>query len=72
MHDNPHLGRPLAELEISAATVNALATAGITTVRELVQRTQADLLKTKQIGRKSLREVMSALEDLGLVLGTKL
>ncbi len=70
--ENRELNRSVDELEMSVRTANALVNARITTIRELVQRTEADLLKTKDFGRKSLLEVKDILSRLGLSLGMRL
>ncbi|HKS40562.1 MAG TPA: DNA-directed RNA polymerase subunit alpha C-terminal domain-containing protein [Blastocatellia bacterium] len=59
----------LDELGIAAHTYNALEKAGITTVRKLVRRTKADLLKLNNFGGKSLAEIIGILDPLGLRLG---
>ena len=57
---------------MSVRTANALVNARITTIRELVQRTESDLLKSKDFGRKSLQEVKAILAEMGLMLGMRL
>jgi hypothetical protein len=69
---NPYLERLVDELELSVRTANALANAQITTIGQLVQRTEADLLKTKDFGRKSLLEIKEILAEMGLSLGMRL
>ncbi|HUJ74719.1 MAG TPA: DNA-directed RNA polymerase subunit alpha C-terminal domain-containing protein, partial [bacterium] len=51
---------------------NCLKNANITTIRELVQKTEQEMLKTKNFGRKSLNEIKHILETMGLSLGMKL
>ena len=69
---NENLFRPVEELELSVRAANCLQNADIKYVGELVQRTEADMLKTKNFGRKSLNEIKEILEDMGLSLGLKL
>jgi len=69
---HPHLDRSVDELEMSVRTANALQNANIQTIRDLVQRTEADLLKSKDFGRKSLKEVKEILGEMGLMLGMRL
>jgi hypothetical protein len=69
---NPYLDRLVDELELSVRTANALQHANITTIRQLVQRTESELLKGKNFGRQSLREVKEILAELGLQLGMRL
>lgn len=66
--DDP-LDRRVDELEMSIATANALQRAGITTIRELAARTEAELLQSGHFGGKSLRELSAILADLGLRFG---
>ena len=51
---------------------NCLKNANIRTIRELVQKTEADMLKTKNFGRKSLNEIKDILQTMGLGLGMRL
>ena len=69
---NQNLFRPVSELELSVRSANCLKNANITLIGELVQKTEAEMLKTKNFGRKSLNEIKSILEDMGLSLGMKL
>lgn len=69
---NENLFRPVSELELSVRSANCLKNANITLIGELVQKTEAEMLKTKNFGRKSLNEIKSILEDMGLSLGMKL
>lgn len=69
---NENLFRPVSELELSVRSANCLKNAKITLIGELVQRTEAEMLKTKNFGRKSLNEIKVILESMGLHLGMKL
>jgi DNA-directed RNA polymerase subunit alpha len=69
---NQNLFRPVSELELSVRSANCLKNANITLIGELVQKTEAEMLKTKNFGRKSLNEIKGILEDMGLALGMKL
>ena len=69
---NQNLFRPVSELELSVRSANCLKNANISLIGELVQKTEAEMLKTKNFGRKSLNEIKSILEDMGLSLGMKL
>jgi len=69
---NENLFRPVSELELSVRSANCLKNANITMIGELVQKTEAEMLKTKNFGRKSLNEIKAILEDMGLSLGVKL
>jgi DNA-directed RNA polymerase subunit alpha len=60
------------ELELSVRSANCLKNAGIRTLRELVQRTEKDMLETKNFGRKSLNEIKEILREKGLAFGMKL
>ena len=66
------LMRSVEDLELSVRSANCLKNAGINTIGELVQRTEADMLKTKNFGRKSLSELKDILSEYGLVFGMKL
>ena len=66
------LDRSLDELELSMRTANALMGANLRSLRELVQRTEGELLKLPGFGRQSLREVKEVLAELGVSLGMKL
>ncbi|MEO1130557.1 MAG: DNA-directed RNA polymerase subunit alpha [Planctomycetota bacterium] len=66
------LNMPIGELDLSVRASNCLESARINTVAELVQRTEADLLKVRSFGKTSLREVKRKLQDLGLSLGMPL
>lgn len=66
---NPNLYRRVDELELSVRSANCLANANIKFLGELVQKTEAEMLKTKNFGRKSLNEIKETLTELGLTLG---
>jgi DNA-directed RNA polymerase subunit alpha len=68
---NENLDRSVEELELSVRSYNCLKNANITTIRELVQKTEQDMLKTKNFGRKSLNEIKEILNSMGLGLGMK-
>lgn len=68
---NEHLFKSIDDLELSVRATNCLRSANIATVGELVQRTEADMLKTKNFGRKSLDEIKSVLLNMGLDFGMK-
>ncbi len=68
---NENLYLPVEELDLSVRSANCLQTAGIRYIGELVQRTEEDLLRTKNFGRKSLNEIKQVLGDMGLSLGMK-
>jgi DNA-directed RNA polymerase subunit alpha len=63
------LSMPVQELELSVRASNCLESAKIETVRELVQKTDADLLAIRSLGKTSLREIKRKLADIGLSLG---
>jgi DNA-directed RNA polymerase subunit alpha len=69
---NEHLYRSVDELELSVRSNNCLKNANIRTIGELVQKTEAEMLKTRNFGKKSLNEIKSILADMGLSLGMKL
>ncbi len=60
------------ELELSVRSANCLKNAGIRTLRELVQKTEKEMLETKNFGRKSLNEIKEILREKGLAFGMKL
>ncbi|HNZ02635.1 MAG TPA: DNA-directed RNA polymerase subunit alpha [Myxococcota bacterium] len=66
------LYRLVEELDLSVRAQNCLQTAGIKYVGELVQRTEQEMLKTRNFGRKSLKEIKDVLADLDLTLGMRL
>ena len=67
-----YLDKPVAELELSLRTMSVMKTAGITTVRELVAHTEMDMLKYRNFGSKSLRELEDTLSEMGLWFGMML
>ncbi|MDY7034901.1 MAG: DNA-directed RNA polymerase subunit alpha [Thermodesulfobacteriota bacterium] len=69
---NENLFRSVSELELSVRSSNCLKNANIKLIGELVQKTEAEMLKTKNFGRKSLNEIKGILEEMGLFLGMKL
>ena len=72
VYENPHLYRSVNELELSVRSINCLQNAKIETIGDLVQKTEAEMLKTKNFGRKSLQEIKTVLASMGLTLGMKL
>ncbi|MDF1564986.1 MAG: DNA-directed RNA polymerase subunit alpha [Deltaproteobacteria bacterium] len=68
---NENLYRSVDELELSVRSANCLQNANIKTIADLVQKTEADMLKTKNFGRKSLKEIKEILAEMGLSLGMK-
>ncbi|MFQ5700642.1 MAG: DNA-directed RNA polymerase subunit alpha [Acidobacteriota bacterium] len=72
MRLNENLSRSVEELELSVRSYNCLKNASIRTIGELVQKTEAEMLKTKNFGRKSLNEIKEILGGMGLSLGMKL
>ena len=66
---NENLFRSVSELELSVRSANCLKNADIKFIGELVQRTEGEMLKTKNFGRKSLNEIKEILADMGLSLG---
>jgi DNA-directed RNA polymerase subunit alpha len=69
---NENLNRSVEELELSVRSYNCLKNAGIQTIGELVQKTEAEMLKTKNFGRKSLNEIKEMLAQMGLSLGMRI
>ncbi len=69
---NENLDKSVEELELSVRSYNCLKNANIQTIRELVQKTEGDMLKTKNFGRKSLNEIKEILTSMGLGLGMRL
>jgi DNA-directed RNA polymerase subunit alpha len=67
-----HLNRSVDELELSVRSANCLKNSNIRYIYELVQKTEAEMLKTKNFGRKSLNEIKEILAGMGLALGMKL
>ncbi|MEW5722955.1 MAG: DNA-directed RNA polymerase subunit alpha [Thermodesulfobacteriota bacterium] len=68
---NDHLYRSVDELELSVRSSNCLKNANIHLIGELVQKTETEMLKTKNFGRKSLNEIKEILAEMGLSLGMK-
>jgi len=66
---NPHLFKSVDELELSVRSANCLQNANIRYIGELVQRSESEMLKTKNFGRKSLNEIKEVLASMGLELG---
>jgi DNA-directed RNA polymerase subunit alpha len=69
---NENLFKRVDELELSVRSQNCLQNAGIEHIYQLVEKSEAEMLKTKNFGRKSLNEIKEILSDLGLSLGMKL
>jgi DNA-directed RNA polymerase subunit alpha len=69
---NEHLDKSVEELELSVRSYNCLKNANIRTIRELVQKSEGEMLKTKNFGRKSLNEIKEILGTMGLSLGMRL
>ncbi|HZR22509.1 MAG TPA: DNA-directed RNA polymerase subunit alpha [Vicinamibacterales bacterium] len=69
---NENLDKSVEELELSVRSYNCLKNANIRTIRELVQKSEAEMLKTKNFGRKSLNEIKEILHTMGLSLGMRL
>jgi len=69
---NENLYRSVEELELSVRSANCLKNAEILKLYQLVQKSEAEMLKTKNFGRKSLNEIKEVLAEMGLSLGMKL
>ena len=69
---NENLDKSVEELELSVRSYNCLKNASIRTIRELVQKTEGEMLKTKNFGRKSLNEIKDILATMGLSLGMRI
>ncbi|MBI1744983.1 MAG: DNA-directed RNA polymerase subunit alpha [Acidobacteria bacterium] len=69
---NENLLRSVDELELSVRSYNCLKNANIKTIGELVQKSEAEMLKTKNFGRKSLNEIKEILTSMGLAFGMRL
>jgi DNA-directed RNA polymerase subunit alpha len=69
---NENLDKSVEELELSVRSYNCLKNANIRTIRELVNKTEGEMLKTKNFGRKSLNEIKEILTSMGLSLGMRL
>ncbi|MDY0212010.1 MAG: DNA-directed RNA polymerase subunit alpha [Desulfuromonadaceae bacterium] len=69
---NENLYRSVEELELSVRSANCLKNVEISLIGDLVQKTEAEMLKTQNFGRKSLNEIKDILAEMGLTLGMKL
>src|SRR5512145_715057 len=69
---NENLYKPVEELELSVRAYNCLKNADIKFIGELVQRSEQEMLKTKNFGKKSLNEIKDVLQEMGLSLGMKI
>ncbi|MBI3667093.1 MAG: DNA-directed RNA polymerase subunit alpha [Acidobacteria bacterium] len=69
---NENLNRSVEELDLSVRSYNCLKNAQIQTIGDLVTRSEADMLKTKNFGRKSLNEIKEILAQMGLCLGMRI
>ncbi len=69
---NENLFKSVDELELSVRSANCLKNANIHYIGDLVQKTEAEMLKTKNFGRKSLNEIKEIITEMGLALGMKL
>jgi DNA-directed RNA polymerase subunit alpha len=72
MQREKYLSKPVAELELSVRSANCLEAAKITTIRDLVVKTEQEMLKFRNFGRKSLNEIKDILASMGLSLGMTL
>jgi DNA-directed RNA polymerase subunit alpha len=68
---NEALLKPVSELELSVRSANCLQNANIKYIYELVSKTEGEMLRTKNFGRKSLNEIKEILTNMGLGLGMK-
>lgn len=68
---NEHLDKSVDELELSVRSYNCLKNSDIKTIRDLVQKSEPEMLKTKNFGRKSLNEIKDILGSMGLSLGMR-
>jgi DNA-directed RNA polymerase subunit alpha len=69
---NDNLYRSVEELELSVRSANCLKNADINKIFQLVSKTEPEMLKTKNFGRKSLNEIKEVLTEMGLSLGMKI
>jgi len=69
---NPNLDKPVEDLELSVRSANCLKNADINFIGELDQKSDQEMLKTKNFGRKSLNEIKSLLTEMDLTLGMKI
>lgn len=67
---DPLLLRPVEDLELTVRAINCLRTQGVRLIGDLIMKSETDLLKTPNLGRKSMNEIKGALHDLGYTLGT--
>ncbi len=70
-HVNENLFKSVEDLELSVRSTNCLKNAGIRYIGDLVQKTEMEMLKTKNFGKKSLNEIKDMLNEMGLALGSK-
>ena len=68
---NPYLDKPVEDLELSVRSANCLKNAEINFIGDLAQKTDQEMLKTKNFGRKSLNEIKALLSEMDLTLGMK-
>jgi DNA-directed RNA polymerase subunit alpha len=68
---NDNLNRSVEELELSVRSYNCLKNANIQTIGELIQKSESEMLRTKNFGRKSLNEIKEILQSMGLSLGMR-
>ncbi|PIX87605.1 MAG: DNA-directed RNA polymerase subunit alpha, partial [Nitrospirae bacterium CG_4_10_14_3_um_filter_44_29] len=68
---NPNLLKNVNELELSIRAYNCMRNADVKIIADLVERTEAEMLKTKNFGRKSLNEIKEMLQNMGLNFGMK-
>lgn len=68
---NPYLDKPVEDLELSVRSANCLKNAEINYIGDLAQKTDQEMLKTKNFGRKSLNEIKALLSEMDLTLGMK-
>jgi DNA-directed RNA polymerase subunit alpha len=64
-----YLSKPVAELELSVRSANCLEAANIITIKDLVTKTEQEMLKYRNFGRKSLNEIKTILNEMGLSFG---
>ena len=69
---NEHLDKSVEELELSVRSYNCLKNANIRTIGELVQKSEPEMLRTKNFGRESLNEIKEILQNMGLGLGMRI
>ena len=66
--DNPYLNKNISYLELSVRSYNCLKRAGIINVEDLTNKTEEEMMKVRNLGRKSLEEVLNKMTELGLAL----